>query len=259
MSLSPESPQEHRRDVEHAPSMWVYKNRIVTHDRDRRRGVDRAVGIRYAPHHWWYISDPQNDREKLRNSIVREHTTWFLMNDAFSRSERAEIIGTYTEDPPIIPVATARVVFARKMEEEDGLPFMELTRFAANSDEILGDTPIKDYAELGRITVHRRFRKRELGKTGEVLKNLVDGPNGVVDLARERNAKRIVVTCKGDLRRYFDGTSLQFSKPHDIDLTEIGKNIAAFYPGYWKDIDDPPKVSIADVPEEHVVYDARIN
>jgi hypothetical protein len=190
---------------------------------------------------------------KSELSEFREMVGARMLNDEFSESERATTfeVFAHSHEPTTSNIAAGARLVEESSKRVRGLPDLELPKLVVPDIEgewraVLDDDPTKKYGELGRVVVVKQFRDQ--GLTTEIIHHLIDGENGVREVAMEKGIDYLLLTAQPRLLRHLEQTSLALHDPLPIKLRMAGKRVARQSPGYWKNTEHPPQLVVAEFP-----------
>lgn len=222
-------------------------------------GLSRnAVGEGYLGYYYKYLSKllelgilgegmDRETLETLRNEVAEK-----LFDDRYRENGR-----TYISAQLIIRngslernlCASARIVRGAKFPGQNLAPLesMELAEpdMEGGWNSFLGRRSLDQTCELSRVVVSKDFRVQ--GMTMHIVKELIDGENGICHIAEELGMKHMVMIAQRRFVRHVEKTSLRFQGPIPIRLTPTGEEVAKTFPGYWKDPQDSPMLYIAKI------------
>ncbi len=247
MALNPESGAFH--SLEHRVPKFTYSrletvNSLTTPSDLRLGTAPIAVGEGYAPR---YVPLLDRIKELKIQGLTIEipelgdfklEVAGIMYMDDIAKSGTAITICTFAHNGH--PWGNNLAVTGRVAYEN-----LEINKLIEQDE--LDDT----FCELGRIVAVQDFRgTREDGinQTTELLEELIDAPNGIVEVAQTLGKKKIVTVAKNEFIRHTRSTQLDFGEGEEIILSKDGRRTAEIFRPHWYDPKDPPKRYTAEVP-----------
>ncbi|MGH7203725.1 MAG: hypothetical protein ACREHC_04760 [Candidatus Levyibacteriota bacterium] len=209
----------------------------VHYSRDYVRARQRLRGEKMPPED--YANLVYNVAEKMVYDRYLGHSTQFLVYN-----KTVDSTGHLYQEI----AATSRLV-KESDKRSRGLPRLESVRLTVPDREDGWKSVIKDgstYGDIGRVVVVKDFRRQ--GLTTEVVQQMIDGPNGVTEVAMKQGVDYILMDAQRKLVRHMEQTSLEIVEEIPIKLRSAGILIARSFPGYWRDEEDKPQLIVMKVP-----------
>ena len=229
----------------HPESIWLRVSRL-------------AVGEGYLRYYHKYlakllelgITGEEMDTETY--GTLRDEVATKLCDDPYSEIGRAYTATQLTHNGnghKMDISSTARVVLGKKFPDASLAPLesMELAEpdIQGGWGKFLERRSLDRTCELSRVVVPKEYTDQ--GLTPLIVKDLIDGENGVKNIAETLGMKHMVMIAQRKFAKYVEGTSIKFSEPIPIRLNPAGEEVARTFPGYWKDPQDPPALYIARI------------
>jgi hypothetical protein len=255
MSALPESGSSSERPGISKFDRLVVRNSLMNPHDLQFKIIPYAVGEGYAPYSEKYIAErirlggekiPPETYSELVGDVAEQmlddkfqhHATHFLLfgeSDAVNSKEFA---------------ATSRFV-KETSRRYTGLPNLESVRLVTPDKDDKWNSVIKKdskYGELSRVVVPMGFRKQ--GFTTEIIQEMIDGENGVIEIAMREGIEYVLMVAQNRFSKYIEQTKLEIVDKIPVTLRRAGRRVGRKYPGYWHDEDDKPKLIVTKVPQK---------
>lgn len=234
------------------------------------------------------LSDPRNPLFNLRHSVVGEnyadHHILYILERKLRRGKHippkryGELTVSVAEKMLIDPFADQSIhiqpegIFVPPFPEKTYKEIAGNTRIVKEAGERVNDLPVLEtirltrpaikggwqalldgdsnvrYADLSRVVVVKDFRN--IGKTEEVIKQIVDGKNGVREIAMEMGIDYFLADMSDLLQRHIEKTSFEIVQEVPLNKTLKGWRTGIEYPGYWMSKKHPPHIVIMRFPAQ---------
>lgn len=234
---------------------YVVKNTLTSPQDLQFSYIPSMVGKGYAPYHHRYIGI----RESLGGKQMRAERYARIVNDVAeerlhdhlgSRATTILVVANVRNENRQEAVATSRVL--READKRwRGRPRLESTKLTTPDTEDEWGSVIKPnarYGDLGLVVVVKELSKR--GLATEIIQEMVDGTNGVREVAMQQGIDYLIADMQHRLQRHIEHTGLEIVQELPLKLTWAGRRTSRKFPGYWEDEEDPPHIVVMKVPKK---------